>query len=90
MSPSDFTESNFRYAPPPDMEASQVSWIAAWRGEAKGGSVDGAPMIVTAWRPTEVELEQLLRGGVIFLTVMGTQLPPHYLSTSFKGASSPS
>ena len=85
MTPVDFPESNTTFGPPPDLEESQCQTIHAYHGTVPRGSVEGAGIVVTAWRPSAEELEALNAGAPVFLTCIGG-LPPHLLSTSFKGA----
>lgn len=88
MSPVKFIEANCYFGPPPDLTSEQVQVIHAWRGESASGSVDGAPMVVTAWQPSEAELADLAAGAPVYLTAMGI-LQPHFLSTSFATATNP-
>lgn len=37
---------------------------------------DGTEMLLSAWEPTEEELQALLAGGRVELAVMGAMLPP--------------
>lgn len=46
--------------------------------------------IVVAWKPSEEEIGAILRRNPIFLTIIGTALPPHMLTTSFEQATHPS
>lgn len=89
MSPEHFVESNSMFGPPPELNESQRRTIYAFVGSAQSGSVDGVPVIVTAWRPKPYELERINAGLPIFLTFCGDVLPPHFPSTSFKEATHP-
>lgn len=40
---------------------------------------DGIREIHVAWKPNEIELADLARGGTLWLSVVGN-LPPHYLT----------
>ena len=85
MIPVKFPEANSSFGPPEGMSEAQVATVAAFVGEMKGGTLDGARLVVTAWMPTAEELEQLIQGGPLFLTVVGG-LPPHCITTDFKEA----
>lgn len=85
MNPVQFPQANTRFGPPEDLEESQCRNIHAFAGEIRGGSIDGSLIVITAWKPTEEEIEQLKRGGYVYLTVIGG-LPPHCLTTDFKSA----
>jgi len=82
MSPVNFPKSNSTFGPPPDLTEQQVNTVHAFTGVVDGGSLDGMPMVVVAWKPDEQDLEILKRGGAIYLAVMGG-LPPHVLTTEF-------
>lgn len=88
MMPVHFPEANARFLPPPDMDAAQCETVEAFMGPVRGGSLDGARMVVTAWKPTDVELALLQAGHPIFLTFIGG-LPPHYVSLDFQTATHP-
>lgn len=49
-------------------------------------SVDGenTPAMQTAWFPTPKEIEEILAGAPIILTVIGTRHPPVMLSTGLE------
>lgn len=70
---------------PSDLDASQCLEIPAYRGEAKHGNLDGAQFVVVAWLPTPDEIEQLINGHPVYLTMLGG-LAPHFLTTDFKQA----
>lgn len=88
MIPVAFPEANSTFGPPEGVAESQVATVPAFTGEVKGGSMDGAPLVVTAWQPTAEELEELIQGGKLYLTVLGG-LPPHCITTSFAAATHP-
>ena len=39
------------------------------------------PCMVTAWEPTPAELEAIVNGGLVYLTILGTAHPPVLLTT---------
>ena len=39
----------------------------------------GETELHVAWQPDEIDLVRLAHGGTVWLTVLGTQLPPHRL-----------
>lgn len=88
MIPTEFPESNIKFKPPPDLEESQCGVIPGFTGEVVGGSCDGCPLTVVAWRPTAEELEAINNGAPIFLSIIGG-LPPHFLTTDFNLATHP-
>lgn len=86
--PESFPETNTIYGPPNGLEESQCRPILAFRGEIKGGSCDGLPAVVVAYRFTREEAEHLLNGGLLYFTMIGG-LAPHYPSLSFRDAIHP-
>jgi hypothetical protein len=38
--------------------------------------LNGVPVLLSAWKPSAVELEMLVRGGSVVLGVLGTAHPP--------------
>lgn len=88
VTPVNFPESNCVFGPPSDLDESQVMRIHGYKGQVKGGSCDGCEMVIVAWKPTQVELDELNAGGCIYLECLGG-LPPHLLATNFKQASNP-
>lgn len=89
MKPVDFLEANTLFGPPPGIDESQCATVRAYSGLAGGGSMDGSPLVVTAWKPEPRELEDIISGKPIFLTFVGVGLPPHMATTDFKLAVSP-
>lgn len=88
MIPTNFPEANKQFCAPPDLDESQVMTIPAYLGAIERGSMEGAPIVVVAWRPHQADLERLAAGQPIFLSVVGG-LPPHFLTTSFEEATHP-
>jgi len=84
---SPFPEANQKFTAPPDMDPSQVSTAEAYVGSILGGNLDGHTVIVVAWKPTTEELEDLNNGGLVYLSVLGGGLPPHFVCTQFPMAS---
>jgi hypothetical protein len=89
MIPTKFPESNIAFQPPPDLGESQCGVIHGFAGEIAGGSCDGLPLMVVAWRPTAEELEQINAGACIYLSLITEGLPPHFLTTDFHQATHP-
>lgn len=88
MTPTTFEQANCKFGTPEGLDESQVMTIHAYRGPVVGGSVDGAQLVVTAWKPTEAEIEVMKAGAPVFLSVLGG-LPPHFLTTDFEQAVKP-
>lgn len=88
MTSTDFPESNKKFCAPADMDSNQVETIHAHVTEIKRGSCDGVPIVVTAWQPSQQEIQEIMHGAPVFLTCLGS-LPPHFLTTRFEQAVNP-
>jgi hypothetical protein len=88
MTPVDFPEAKMRFRPLPGLAESQCRTIHAFVGKVVGGSVDGADVVVTAWRPSPEELAVLNAGKPLFLSFLGG-LPPHFPTVDFEAAIHP-
>ena len=88
MTPINFPEVNCKFTAPPDLEESQCMTIAAYRGWIQGGSVDGSPVVVVAWQPSDTEREMIAEGKPVFISMIGG-LAPHFLAMSFEEAIRP-
>lgn len=88
MTPAEFEQANKEFQPPQGMDSSQCSPIRVFVGQAEGGSCDGIPIVVSAWKPSDDELEEMINGQPVFITFVGG-LPPHTVSTKFDRAVRP-
>jgi hypothetical protein len=88
MNPVHFPESNINFGPPSDLAESQCRTVFGYRGTIEGGSCDGFPLAITAWRPSEQELAAINAGQPIFVSFVGG-VPPHFMTTSFQQATQP-
>jgi len=75
MIPASFDESNCVLDKPPDMDRGKCEALSVWRGMSN----DQIPMVVSCWKLTRDEVEELVKTGRIWLTVIGTTMPPVYL-----------
>jgi hypothetical protein len=83
-----FPEANSNFRRPTDMTAEQCVSIPTYKGVVESGSCAGHKLVVVAWKPTPEELEVIVAGGPIFLSVLGG-LPPHFLTACFAHATNP-
>lgn len=88
MIPQQFPEANKVYRAPAGFTDTQVVPIPTFQGQAIGGSCDGQMITVVAWKPTFEDLEKLVNGAPVYLTMFGG-LAPHMLTTSFAEATHP-
>lgn len=88
MTPIDFKEANTAFKAPEGLDESQVMTIPAFHGVVQGGSMDGIPVTVVAWKPTVDELLKIANGADIYISFCGG-LPAHFPCLSFREATNP-
>lgn len=88
MTPIKFPESNNEYGPPRGMDESQVRTVPVFKGKVEGGSCKDFPIVVVCYELTEADVEALLHGRKIYVSMIGG-LAPHYLSQTFYDATHP-
>lgn len=67
---------------PEGMDESQVFTLPVFSGVIDGGNLDGAAVTVSAWMPTQAELEKLNKGQAIYILFVGG-CPAHAPSVGF-------
>ncbi len=72
MMPAAFDEENGVLDPPPGMSIDIVNCLSVFRGPM----ADGTPIVVSCYKPTKEEWEEMHRTGRVWLMVMGTTMPP--------------
>ncbi len=84
MQPSGFDEANATLGPPRGMRERDPSGAG---GPDEVGSlqvmqatVDGAPVVISCWKPSREELEEVQRTGRVWLVVYGETMPPAHVS----------
>lgn len=85
MIPIEFPQANHRFGPPEGMNEEQVRTIHAHVHEVQGGGNDGIVSVTCAWLPSAKDLERIMNGGPIFVTMFGG-LAPHCITSSFEDA----
>lgn len=76
MVPSGFAEENDVLHPPEGKTSAEVTPLSVARGVLETGE----NAIVSCWKPTAVELSEILNTGRVWLTVMGDTMPPVAIS----------
>lgn len=71
MEPTNHIEANSVLPAPPGVSIEQCVPLYVRRMKYE----DGTPSIKSFWKPSDQELEYLLQGGVVTLTVLGTMHP---------------
>lgn len=77
MLPTTFEGYNFVYTKPGSMTDEQCMDLPVF----KGLDANGLPVIVSCWRFSKEDLEEIQRTGCIYLSVCGTGMPPVGLFT---------
>jgi hypothetical protein len=73
MIAASFDESNTVLDPPPGVSPEDVSILSVWsfaREYARGPLEDGTPVVISCWKPTKEEMEEIVRTGRIWVMVM--------------------
>lgn len=76
MLPTSFDESNAVLGKPADVDHDDCSCLAVLKTE----NVKGFPVVVSCWKMSAEELEEINRTGRVWLTVMGLSMPPVILN----------
>jgi hypothetical protein len=77
MLPTSFPEQNFVYSKPSSMTDEQCMDLNVWRGKTS----DNFPAIISCWKLSKEDLEEIQRTGVIWLSITGNGMPPVSLFT---------
>lgn len=72
MEPSSFDEANATLGPPRGMRESAgepggVASLRVWRGDGR---------VVSCWKPTRAEIDEIARTGRVWVQVLGDTMPP--------------
>ena len=76
MFPCSFDEANQIYDKPESMSYDECEALSTFTGL----SADGVPVIISCWKPTREELDEINKTGRIWCFHYGTILPPHALA----------
>lgn len=72
MVPTAFDEENDVLHPPPGMTSDDVQILSTWRGLLESG----IPAVISCWKPTPEEMEEIKKTGRVWIIVMGVTMPP--------------
>ena len=78
MIPSAFDEENCILDPPRGMSNEDCLSMSVWVGPL----ADGSPAVISCWKVTAEELEEIKRTGRVWLMVLGSGSPPMYITAS--------
>lgn len=76
MIAASFDESNLVLNSPPDMNCDECQPLSVFRGFNKSQT----PVVISCWKITKEELEEIQRTGRVWLTVIGETMPPALVS----------
>ena len=72
MIPANFEESNMVLNRPDEMTSDDCDPLSVCKTE----TVDGFPVVISCWKVTQEELEEIQKTGRVWLTVYGHTMPP--------------
>ncbi len=77
MLPVSFPEQNKVYTKPADMTDEQCSDLSVWQGDVMIDEYGNtAPAIISCWKLSKEDLEEIAKTGVIWLSITGNGMPP--------------
>lgn len=77
MLPTTFEGSNFTFTKPKDITDDQCMDLPVF----KGHTTDGFPVIISCWKFSKEDLEEIQNTGCIYLSITGNGMPPVSLFT---------
>lgn len=78
----DFPERNFVFKKPVDMTDEQCSDLCVWKGAATiEDTKEEVPVIMSCWKLSKEDLEEIQKTGTIWLSITGHGMPPVSLFT---------
>ena len=72
MFPTAFKEENGVLNPPAGMSLDECTPLSIWRGEVETGS----NVVISCWKPTKEELDEIIKTGRVWLIIWGQTMPP--------------
>lgn len=72
MEACSFAQENCIFGPPRGVSSEDCETISAWRGPPDSDE----KVVVTCWKVTKEELEEIQRTGRVYLIVQGSRMPP--------------
>jgi hypothetical protein len=79
MLPVDFPERNKVFTKPDGMTDEECSDLPVWKGK----STDGIPLIISKWKLSKEDIEEINRTGELWLKIVGDTQPPVELTTEY-------
>lgn len=78
MVPTSFPQSNLVLDPPEGVSVEECAPLSCFRGQI---AATKTPVIISCWKLTKEEVDELLRTGRLWLWVYGVTMPPVVLHT---------
>ena len=78
MIPTSFDESNHFLNPPDDMTVDECCALSVCMTKSE----DGLPLVISCWKLTVAELEEIKQTGRVYLGVHGHTMPPVFLAVA--------
>lgn len=72
MQPTAFDEENCVLDKPKELSSDECAALSVWRGI----STKGIPVVISCWKMTKEELEEISKTGRVWLMVCGPTMPP--------------
>ena len=72
MIPTAFDEDNTALGRPPGMTDDECAPLSVFRGNDEAGS----PVVISCWKPTAEEMEEIIRTRRVWIIVHGHTMPP--------------
>lgn len=79
MIPTSFPESNHVFDKPSDMSRDHCDALSVWVGQVDDGEFQ-SDVIISCWKPTAEELEEINRTGRVWCWHYGSGLQPHCIT----------
>lgn len=68
----EFEEQNFQYGKPVGWDDAQCLPLNVWKGNCD----DGTPEIISCWKLSYEDMEEIKRTGTVWLRIVGAGMPP--------------
>ncbi len=82
MIPEKFPEANVNMQKPEGWSSEDCAdSLPAWHGTQKTPSGSQYPCFISYWKPDADELQDLINGGGVYLSIISSKLPPAALFT---------
>lgn len=76
MIPSAFDEENGLLSPPAGVSEADVTSLSVHFGNIREPNGELTPVVVSCWKPTKEELDEINKTGRVWLIVYGQTMPP--------------